>query len=56
MSPEEKKDMGPKLAEAKKALTSAYEAKDNDISTQEINQKLNDDIVDITLPTKPLPK
>jgi phenylalanyl-tRNA synthetase alpha subunit len=47
---EAKKEAGKILSDAKSALTEAYEAKENHISTSLINEKLNQDIVDISLP------
>ncbi len=47
---EAKKEAGKILSESKTALTQAYTSKENSISTDIINQKLNQDIVDISLP------
>ncbi len=49
LSPEEKKEAGKVLSEAKTVIWSAYEAKEREISIQQINQQLQSDIVDISL-------
>lgn len=54
LSPEEKKDMGKTLSDAKIALTEAYEDTERKLSIEGINQKLNEDIVDISLDGKAL--
>lgn len=54
LSPEEKKTMGAVLSDAKTALTDAYEHKERKLSMEGINQKLNEDLVDISLTGKAL--
>jgi phenylalanyl-tRNA synthetase alpha subunit len=49
LSPEEKKEQGKVLTDAKTTLTEAYEAKERDLGAAEINQKLKEDLVDISL-------
>ncbi len=53
LSPEEKKEMGQKLSEAKKSVTEAYELRAVEFQREAINAQLADDIVDISL-EKPL--
>ncbi|MEI8092421.1 MAG: hypothetical protein WCG98_09995 [bacterium] len=53
-SPEEKKELGKTLTEAKDTITEAYEAKERALSTDAINQKLQEDMVDISLDGLPL--
>ena len=54
LSFEEKKKMGSVLSEAKTTLTDAYESKERKLSMEGINQKLNEDLIDISLDGKPL--
>lgn len=53
---EAKKEAGKVLSDAKTALTDAYAAKENTISIAIINEKLNQDIVDISLPWNEIEK
>jgi phenylalanyl-tRNA synthetase alpha chain len=46
---EEKKEYWKKLSEAKTLLTDAYQRKEQNLSLDSINQKLREDIVDISL-------
>ncbi len=50
LSPEERKTQGQVLSETKTTLEQAYQEKENEYSLQEINQLLEQDIVDISLP------
>ena len=54
LSSEEKKEAGKILSDAKTALTEAYENKERKLSIEWINQKLNEDLVDISLDGKSL--
>lgn len=51
---EAKKEAGKVLSEAKTTLTDAYEHKERNLSMEGINQKLNEDLVDISLEGNPL--
>jgi len=46
---EEKKEYGKNLSDAKIILTQAYENKEQTLSIDNINAKLSEDIVDISL-------
>jgi phenylalanyl-tRNA synthetase alpha subunit len=46
---EEKKTLGGKLSEIKNKLTEEYSKKENEISINEINEQLKQDIVDISV-------
>ena len=50
LSPEERKEKWQQLSALKTALESAYERKNNKISSQAINKMLEKDLVDISLP------
>ncbi|MDR0282053.1 MAG: phenylalanine--tRNA ligase subunit alpha [Candidatus Peribacteria bacterium] len=50
LSPEERKEKGQFLSEAKTTLEQAYQDKEDMYSLQEINQLLEHDLVDISLP------
>jgi phenylalanyl-tRNA synthetase alpha subunit len=54
LSPEKKKEAGKVLSEAKTVLTDAYENKEKKLSMEGINQKLNEDLIDVSLDGKPL--
>jgi len=56
LSQEEKKSFWKEVADFKKALTEAYETKERSISAEEINKKLAEDIVDISLETANMKK
>ncbi len=51
---EEKKEAGKVLSEVKQLLTEQYEKKSKDLSIQDINKKLEEDIVDIYIDSKKL--
>jgi phenylalanyl-tRNA synthetase alpha chain len=51
LSPEEKKTLGQELTEARNQVTEAYEAKQKTLNIDQINTKLNADIVDFSLET-----
>lgn len=53
LSPEEKKTVGWKLSETKQILTEAFQAKQALLNKEKINQELEKDIVDISLPWTP---
>lgn len=50
LSPDERKEKWQQLAWLKSALESAYESKNQEISSQAINELLEKDLVDISLP------
>lgn len=50
LSPEEKKEKWQMLSDLKSALESAYQSKNQEISSQAINELLKKDLVDISLP------
>lgn len=52
LSPEEKKTRGAELGELKAQLTQAYELKHSELKMIDINQKLEQELVDITTPYK----
>jgi phenylalanyl-tRNA synthetase alpha subunit len=52
LSDEEKKDFGKKMSEIKNTLTSAYAEKEKNLTTFEINKKLEKDIIDISVEAK----
>lgn len=56
LSPEEKREKWQQLSSLKSALESAYEKKNNEISSQAINAMLEKDLVDISLPWTHLEK
>ena len=56
LSPEEKKEKWQQLSSLKLALESAYEKKNSEISSQAINEMLEKDLVDVSLPWTPLEK
>lgn len=49
LSPEEKKEKWGKLSDIKMQLTTAYEAKQQHYMTQQINEQLEKDLIDISL-------
>ncbi|MDD3262499.1 MAG: phenylalanine--tRNA ligase subunit alpha [Candidatus Absconditabacteria bacterium] len=53
LSPEEKKEAGKTLSEAKTLLNEAYEAKLQELSIYQINESLNKDLVDFSLEKSP---
>lgn len=53
LSPEEKKEAGKILSEAKTLLTEAYEAKVQELSIGQINEALQKDLVDFSLEKSP---
>ena len=54
LSGQEKKDFWSKLTSIKEDLTNSYEKKQRELNIWNINQKLNEDIVDISLEGKPI--
>lgn len=54
LSPEEKKEQGSQLSSMRTALQEAYQNKFDQLKIAEINQQLEKDIVDISLPGKEL--
>ena len=50
LSPEEKREKWQQLSSLKTALESAYEQKNNEISSEAINEMLEKDLIDISLP------
>ena len=56
LSVEEKRERWQRLSSLKTALESAYEQKNNEVSSQIINKMLEKDLVDISLPGKKLEK
>ncbi len=56
LSPEKKREKWQQLSSLKTALESAYEEKNQEISSQAINEMLERDLVDISLPWVPLEK
>lgn len=50
LSPEEKREKWQQLSSLKTALESAYEQKNNEISSAAINEMLEKDLIDISLP------
>ena len=56
LSPEEKREKGQQLSALKFVLESAYEEKNSEVSSQAVNQLLEKDLVDISLPANHLDK
>ncbi|MBQ9553830.1 hypothetical protein IJU97_02455 [bacterium] len=50
LSPEEKKEQGGKLSTLKANLQEAYQKKFDELKTAEINEQLEKEVIDITLP------
>ena len=53
LTPEEKKEAGKNLSEAKTVLTEAYEKKEHILNVHQINESLQKDIVDFSLEKAP---
>lgn len=56
MSTEEKKEFWKTMSDAKTAISEAYENKENLLSMENINIKLREDIVDVSIETKKIDK
>ena len=55
LEPHERAATGKAANEARKALEQAIEAKTHDLAARELEQKLTEDRIDVTLPADPLP-